>query len=155
MGTRILKYLTPIFLVGVFFSCDTEEIIPDVDTGDLSVKVEGQTFDVSTISAKLFISEPDSTLEITATDKEGSIITIAFNSLESKTFTTTGETSPEITFNYKQSVGSGVTISEEGDIGTLTLISHDPISKHITGTFNFETENYEVTGGSFDKLGYE
>ena len=142
------KISTLIILVGVFLSCEIEDIKPKASPGNFSASVDGSQFKAVDIEANLFASSADSLLEITATNKDQSILTISVNSLELGTYSSASS----VSFKYSKSLGNGVTSSESSSDGSITILSYNDTSKEISGTFNFNTKTYFITNGKFDAI---
>lgn len=152
--TSLIKYLTPIFLVGVFLSCEPGDVVPTNTKNVVSATIDNKSFVSGSVSANLYTSDLDSNLEIYAKSTTNDVITVNLTSLKEGTYSHGNEPNPKINFIYKESLGGGNTASENSLSGNLTLTSHDVTSKTVSGTFNFLTSNHSIQSGKFNQVPY-
>jgi len=155
MNKKILLNILTLALIGagVFLSCDPELISPTV-TSSVSANVNGDVVSSVSIDANLFTINEDSTLEISATLEEGSVLEFAIKQPQSGLvyeFTTVGENAVSMIFKKSS---AGITLSENTSSGSLEIISYDLTTRRISASFSFVTDQSQITNGEIESVNF-
>jgi outer membrane protein assembly factor BamB len=150
----LIKYLTPILLIGVFLSCEPGDIVPSNTKNIVSATIDSKSFVSGSVSANLYAVDLDSNLEIYAKSTTNNVVILNLTSLKEGAYSHGSEPDPTINFVYKESINGGNTFSENSLSGNLIVTKHDVSSKTVSGTFNFITSSHSIQSGKFSQVPY-